>query len=53
VLLLKFHLKLLLYETTSFNDEDGKIVDQIGYAEHCLIDEDGELDSFKVEWIRL
>lgn len=35
------------------NDEEGKIVDQVGYAEHCLIDEDGEPDAFKVEWIRL
>ena len=30
-----------------------KVIDKIGFAEYCNYDEDGELDDFKWEWVRL
>jgi len=34
-------------------DIEGKVIDRVGYVEYCFIDEDGDQDAFKVEWIRL
>ncbi|MBG9453505.1 hypothetical protein ABE61_05270 [Lysinibacillus sphaericus] len=34
-------------------DKEGKVIDRVGYVEYCFIDEDGDQDAFKVEWIRL
>lgn len=34
-------------------DKNGKVIDRVGHVEYCLIDEDGDPDAFKVEWIRL
>lgn len=33
-------------------DENNYVIDKVHHSEHCMIDEDGDLNEFKTEWIR-